>query len=164
MERRGLEFGVGLFLLIGLACLGYLSFKLGHLNLWGGSDYPVTAKFSTVAGLKDKAKVFMAGVAIGEVQSIGLKDGEAVVTLSINKDVKLEDDVIASIKTSGLIGDKYVSVTAGASDQYIKPGGAIRDTQPPLDIENLLGRFVFGSVEQPKGQGGEGKQDDGALR
>lgn len=164
MERRGLELGVGVFLLVGMACLGYLSFNLGHLNFLGGSDYSVTAKFPTVAGLKDKAKVYMAGVSIGEVRRIGLKDGEAVVTLAINKNVKLEEDVIATIKTSGLIGDKYVSITAGASDQYIQPGGVIRDTQPPLDIENLLGKFVFGSVEQAKQQTGEGKKEGDAAQ
>lgn len=150
MERKGIEFGVGLFLLIGLACLGYLSFKLGDIQLMSGSNYVVYAKFSNVSGLKEKASVTMAGVQIGQVKNIGLKDGEALVAFSINKDVRLEDDVIASIKTTGLIGDKYISISPGASDVYIKAGGMIHETQPPMDIEKLLGKFVFGNVEKPE--------------
>ncbi len=122
MERKGLELGVGLFLLIGLNVLGYLSFKLGDIQLWGSSDYEVHAKFSNVAGLKDKATVTMAGVTIGQVKGIQLTDGQALLTLSIQKDVRLEDDVIASIKTMGIIGDKYVSISPGASEEYIKAG------------------------------------------
>jgi phospholipid/cholesterol/gamma-HCH transport system substrate-binding protein len=150
MEKRGLELGVGLFLLIGLSCLGYLSFKLGDIHLWGSSDYEVHARFSNVAGLKDKAGVTMAGVTIGQVKNINLTDGQALLTISIHKDVRLEEDVIASIKTMGIIGDKYVSISAGASDEYIKPGGMITDTQPPLDLENLVSKFVFGNVEKAK--------------
>jgi phospholipid/cholesterol/gamma-HCH transport system substrate-binding protein len=151
MERKRLELGVGLFLLVGLLCLGYLSFKLGDIHPWGSSDYVVYAKFSNVAGLKQKATVTMAGVMIGQVKDIQLKDGQALLTLGIHKDVRLEDDVIASIKTLGIIGDKYVTVSPGASEEYIKPGGMIRDTQPPLDLENLVSKFVFGGVEKSQG-------------
>lgn len=150
MERRGLELGVGLFLVIGLSCLGYLSFKLGDIHPWGSSDYEVHARFSNIAGLKDKAAVTMAGVTIGQVKNIMLDDGQALLTMGIHKDVRLEEDVIASIKTMGIIGDKYVSVSPGASEEYIKPGGMIRDTQPPLDLENLVSKFVFGNVEKSK--------------
>ncbi len=150
MERRRLELGVGLFLVIGLSCLGYLSFKLGDIHPWGSSDYEVHARFSNVAGLKDKAAVTMAGVTIGQVKNIRLDDGQALLTMGIHKDVRLEEDVIASIKTMGIIGDKYVYVSPGASEEYIKPGGMIRDTQPPLDLENLVSKFVFGNVEKSK--------------
>jgi phospholipid/cholesterol/gamma-HCH transport system substrate-binding protein len=150
MERKGLELGVGLFLLVGLLCLGYLSFKLGDVHLWGTSDYEVFAKFSNVAGLKEKATVSMAGVAIGQVKALQLKDGQALLTLNIHKGVPLEEDVIASIKTMGIIGDKYISISPGASEKYIEPGGVIRDTQPPLDLENLVSKFVFGNVEKPQ--------------
>ena len=150
MDRRGLELGVGLFLVIGLLSLGYLSLKLGNVHLWRSSDYEVFARFSNVAGLKDKGEVTMAGVTVGRVQNIQLNDGQALLTLSIHKDVRLEEDVIASIKTMGIIGDKYVSISPGASEEYIKPGGAIKDTQPPLDLENLVSKFVFGSVDKAK--------------
>jgi len=150
MEKRRLEFSVGIFMIIGLLCLAYLALTLGHLG-WGAARYDVKAVFPTVSGLKNKAAVSMAGVNIGEVRKIQLSDGRAKVTLSINKDVRLEEDSIAGIKTMGIIGDKYVSITPGASDEYIKPGGTIRDTQPPLDIEGLISKFVFGSMESKSG-------------
>jgi phospholipid/cholesterol/gamma-HCH transport system substrate-binding protein len=148
-ERKRLEFGVGLFLIIGVFCLGYLSISLGNLNI-GRGRYEVSAVFPTVSGLKTKAQVMMAGVGIGEVQRVQLKEGRAEVTMSINKSVKLEEDSIATIKTMGIIGDKYVSITPGASDIYIQNGGIIRETQPPLDIEGLISKFVFGSMETKK--------------
>jgi phospholipid/cholesterol/gamma-HCH transport system substrate-binding protein len=150
MERKGRELGVGLFLLVGFLCLGYLSFKLGDVKLWRTSDYDVLATFSNVAGLKNKAMVTMAGVTIGQVKDIQLSDGRALLTLNIHKGVLIEEDAIASIKTMGIIGDKYVSISPGASDEYLKAGGTIRDTQPPLDLENLVSRFVFGNAEKPQ--------------
>ena len=148
-ERKGLEFGVGLFIILGLCCLGYLSFTLGNLGLRNDS-YVLKAVFPTVAGLKAKAQVTMAGVSIGEVKDIRLKNDRAEVVMSIKKDVKLEDDSIASIKTMGIIGEKYVAIAPGASDTYLKNGGVIKETQPPLDIESLISRFVFGSIESKK--------------
>ncbi len=150
MERKGLEFGVGIFLIVGIICMGYLSLTLGRIGL-SSSQYEVKAVFPTVSGLKSKAPVTMAGVSIGEVRKILLYKGQAEIVLGINKDVQLEEDSIASIKTMGIIGDKYVSIAPGASDNYIKPGGAIRETQPPLDIEGLISRFVFGGMDsKPK--------------
>ncbi|MCL5405198.1 MAG: outer membrane lipid asymmetry maintenance protein MlaD [Deltaproteobacteria bacterium] len=151
-ERKGLEFGVGLFIIIGLFCLGYLSFTLGNIG-FGNNSYEVKAIFSTVAGLKNRSEVTMAGVPIGEVKNIVLKNDQAEVIMSIKKNVKLEVDSIASIKTMGIIGDKYVSITPGASDTYIKNDGVIMETQPPLDIESLIAKFVFGSM----GTGKSGK-------
>lgn len=150
MGRKWLELSVGLFLLIGLLCLAYLSFKLGRIQVLGSTDYAVNAVFSSVAGLKVNADVTIAGVGIGQVEKIKLKNGQAFVALRIHNDVQLEEDVIASIKTSGIIGDKYVAISPGASEEFIKPGGTIRDTQPPLDIENLLGKFVFGTMDKDK--------------
>lgn len=147
-ESWTVETGVGLFLLIGLVCVAYLSFNLGDVRLWGGSDYMVYARFSNVSGLKKKAAVTMAGVEIGRVEDIQLQDGAAVVTLRIYEGVPLEEDVIASIKTMGIIGDKYIAVSAGASEGRIPPNGWIRETQPPLDVEELVGKFVFGTMEK----------------
>jgi phospholipid/cholesterol/gamma-HCH transport system substrate-binding protein len=161
MERRWLEISVGVFLIIGMACLAYLTIKLGRVGLFGGSDYAVTAVFPTVSGLKGKAGVNMAGVNIGQVEKIELKDGQAQVTMRIRQDVQLEEDSIASIKTMGIIGDKYVSITPGASDTYIKPGGAIRETQPPIDIENLVSKYIFGSVESKQKQEGQQQPQPG---
>jgi phospholipid/cholesterol/gamma-HCH transport system substrate-binding protein len=149
MERRGLELGVGAFLIIGLVCLAYISLKLGDIHILASDRYDVHARFTNVSGLKDRAPVTMAGVTIGQVKSIRLEKGRAKVTFFIDGDVKLEKDVVASIKTSGIIGDKYVELIPGASDDYIQPDGIIRETRPPLDIEGLLGRFVFGGIDNP---------------
>ncbi|HAA05626.1 MAG TPA: outer membrane lipid asymmetry maintenance protein MlaD [Syntrophobacteraceae bacterium] len=146
MDNRKTEFSVGVFLLVGLACLAYLSLKLGQVRIWGDSEYLVQATFSTVSGLKTKSAVTMAGVNIGRVEKIQLQGGSALVSMRISKDVKLEEDVIASIKTNGIIGDKYISITPGASDTYIPKGGKIVDTQPPVDLEELIGKYVFGKV------------------
>ncbi|MFZ2448835.1 MAG: outer membrane lipid asymmetry maintenance protein MlaD [Syntrophobacteraceae bacterium] len=154
MERKGLEFSVGIFIIVGLLCLAYLSISLGHLQ-FGGSHYKVTALFSTVSGLKAKAPVTMAGVNIGTVETVRLKDGQALVICNINNDVQLEDDSVASIKTSGIIGDKYIQIAPGASEGYIKAGGVIRETRPPLDIEGLISKFVFGSIEGKENKDGK---------
>jgi len=150
MNRQSwtVETGVGLFILIGLVCVAYLSLNLGDVRLLGGNEYTVYAKFSNVSGLKKKAAVTMAGVEIGRVEDIRLQDGAAVVAMRITKNVKLEEDAIASIKTMGIIGDKYIAVSAGASEQRIPPEGWIRETQPPLDVEELVGKFVFGTMEK----------------
>jgi phospholipid/cholesterol/gamma-HCH transport system substrate-binding protein len=134
--------------MIGLVCLAYVSLKLGDIHILGTDRYDVHARFSDVSGLKDSAPVTMAGVTVGQVKSIALERGQARVTFFIDGDVKLEEDVIASIKTSGIIGDKYISLSPGASDDYIQPGGIIRETRPPLDIESLLGKFVFGGIDK----------------
>jgi phospholipid/cholesterol/gamma-HCH transport system substrate-binding protein len=151
MERKGIELGVGLFLLVGLLCMAYLSFKLGNVEWFGSSRYRIQAQFSNIGGLTENADVSMAGVKIGKVEKIELNSGQALLTLSINQGVQIEEDAIASVKTKGIIGDKYLSISPGASDEYIKPYGRIQDTQPPLDIEALLSKFVFGSVDKDKG-------------
>lgn len=156
MDRKGLELGVGVFLLVGLLCLAYLSFKLGDIQWWGGTHYRVVAEFSTVGGLKEKASVTMAGVQIGSVETISLREGRALVVMRIHNDVPLEEDVNASIKTQGLIGDKYISISPGASERLLKADERIMDTQAPLDIDSLLGRFVFGGVEKAKEKASNG--------
>ena len=146
MKRFNLEMIVGLFVLLGIVALGYLSIKLGQLPLGGGDSYNVSAVFSTVSGLTQGASVEIAGVRVGRVEEIKLEDYEAVVTLRLDSEIKLQEDAIASIKTSGLIGAKYVSITPGGSDQPIVPGGRIRDVENPVDFEELIGQFIQGKI------------------
>jgi len=150
MERYGIETAVGVFIFIGILCIGYLTVKLGKMELIGSNYYIVYAQFDSVSGLKKDSNVEIAGVPIGRVASITLKrdDMTALVGLKISKDIKLEDDSIASIKTRGLIGDKFVKITPGGSDTYLKPGDVIVDTESAVDIEDLISRFAFGNVKK----------------
>lgn len=147
MSQRDLEFSVGIFVLIGILALGYLSIQLGGLDLFGNSSYDIRAKFSTITGLRAGASVEMAGVKIGRVDKIALAGEEALVTMRIDDHVKLTQDSIASIRTKGILGDKYISLSQGGSDRIIKPGGMIRETEPPIDIEKILGEFIYGKVK-----------------
>lgn len=147
MNHTRTEIVVGLFVLVGIACLGYLAIRLGKIEVFGSSGYTVIADFPTVAGLKIGDPVEIAGVRIGRVESLGLsEDDRARLWLRLNDGVKLQDDVIASVRARGLIGDKFVLLTPGASDKIIPPGGKIRETESPPDIPDLIGKIVGGDV------------------
>ena len=146
MERTKVNVAVGLFLVLGVLALGYLSIRLGRVSFLGGTGYLVTADFPSVGGLKAGSGVEIAGVLIGRVETIGLADYQARVVLRLNSDVKLQDDSIASIKTKGLIGEKYVRISPGGSDRIIPPNGKIKEVEPPVDFEELLSKYIFGKV------------------
>jgi phospholipid/cholesterol/gamma-HCH transport system substrate-binding protein len=146
MNYKTSEVVVGLFVLVGLACLGYLAIKLGKLEVLSNSGYMVYADFSTVAGLKRGDPVEIAGVRVGRVEAIGLTDDRARLELRVDDKVKLQEDVIASVRARGLIGDKFVLISPGASDKIIAPGGKIRETESPPDIPDLIGKFVGGDL------------------
>lgn len=146
MNRFNLEVLVGIFVVAGLIALGYLSIKLGKLEVIGGKGYDVVAEFSNAGGLKTGSTVEIAGVEVGRVTEISLKDYQALVRIRMKQDVKLQDDSIASIKTKGLIGEKYVALTPGGSDKLVKAGGKIRETESAIDFENLISNYVFGKV------------------
>jgi len=147
MRRFNMEIAVGLFLLAGILCLAYLSIRLGKLEPIGGDTVPVTAKFSSVAGLRPGTDVEIAGVPVGKVDSISIRDYQAVVGMQIQKGFMLPDDTIASVKTRGLIGDVYISLSPGASDRMIPPGGRIRETEAAVDLEGLIGQLIHGSAK-----------------
>lgn len=146
MRRFDLELSVGLFILAGILCLGYLSIKLARMEVLGDNGYEIYAVFSNVGGLKEGASVVIAGVEVGRVKSISMEDYEAKVVLSLPERVKIQEDAIASVKTKGLIGEKYVQITPGGSEEIIEAGGRLRETQPAVDIEELVSKFVFGKV------------------
>jgi len=148
MKDAKLELIVGAFVLVGLAALTYLAVKLGKLELiGGGNQIELQAEFDSVAGLKPGASVEIAGVQVGHVKRIGLKEDRALVVLSLRPGVKLYGDAIASIKTRGLIGDKYVSLSPGGSQKELPPGSKIRDTESGVDLESLIGEFIHGNVK-----------------
>ena len=146
MQRLNIETTVGLFVLLGIASLAWLSLKLGNVEIGGGDYVPVHAEFVSVTGLKQGVSVEIAGVDIGKVESITLSDYKADVLMKIRAEVRLPDDTIASIRTRGLIGDKYISLSPGASDRMIPPDGKIRDTESAVDLEQLIGEFIHGSA------------------
>jgi len=146
MERSKVNIAVGVFVVLGILALGYLSIKLGRVAILSGGGYLVSADFPSVGGLRPGASVEIAGVEVGRVESIGLADYQARVVLRLNSNVKLQDDTIASIKTKGLIGEKYVRISPGASDKTIPPNGRIREVEAPVDLEEIISKYVFGKV------------------
>lgn len=146
MNQTRTEIIVGIFVLIGITCLGYLAIRLGKLEVLGNSGYNVYADFPSVAGLKVGDPVEIAGVRIGRVESIGLADDRARLNLRVNDHVKLQEDVIASVRSRGLIGDKFILISPGASDKTIPAGGKIRETDSPPDITDLIGKIVGGDL------------------
>lgn len=147
MKRSVVDVSVGIFLLVGILALGWLSVKLGRVDLLGGHRYVLTADFPSVGGLKVGSSVEIAGVEIGRVDSITLdKDYQARVRMAIRQDVALQDDSIASIKTKGLIGERYIRINPGGSDRIIPPNGRIKEVEPPVDFEELLSKYIFGKV------------------
>jgi len=147
MQRLNIETAVGLFVLLGIASLAWLSIKLGKLEIVGGDYVPVHAEFASVSGLKKGVSVEIAGGDSGKVESITLDDYKADVLMKIRTGVRLPEDTIASIRTRGLIGDKYVNLSPGASDRVIPPNGKIRETESAVDMEQLIGDFIHGSVK-----------------
>ena len=145
MDRR-VNVAVGMFLVLGILALGYLSIKLGRVSFLGNTGYPVMVEFPSVGGLKAGSSVEIAGVEIGRVESIGLADYQARVVLRVKRDVQLQEDSIASIKTKGLIGEKYVRISPGGSDKIIPPNGRIREVEAPVDFEEQLSKYIFGKV------------------
>ena len=144
MNHTRTEISVGFFVLVGIVCLGYLAVKLGKLEVMGSSGYTVMADFSSVAGLKPGDPVEIAGVKVGRVEGIRLADDRARLELRVDEGVQLQEDVIASVRARGLIGDKFILLAPGASDKIIPPGGKIRETDSPPDLQDLIGKFIGG--------------------
>ncbi len=147
MEKAKLELVVGMFVLVGIVCLGYLSIKLGKLEIIGGHLYEIEAEFDSVSGLKAGATVEIAGVEVGRVKAITLKEDRGSVMMSIHKDVKLYRDTIASIKTRGIIGEKFLSLSLGGGGEVLRAGDKIRDTESGLDLEELVSQYIHGKVK-----------------
>ncbi len=148
MNKTSIETAVGLFCFIGLLCVGYLTIKLGKMEIIGDEYYYLNAQFESVTGLKVGSRVELAGVPVGKVEAIYLepKRQMANVRLKIQGQVELTDDVIASVKTAGLIGDKYIKLLPGGSDIALQDGDMITETESALDVEELISKYVFGGV------------------
>jgi len=149
MKKASIETIVGIFVVVGILCLAYLSIKLGKMELLGGNYYELSASFSSISGLKAGASVEIAGVEIGRVDRIELDPARgymARVFLRVRTGVKLTDDSIASIRTRGIIGDKFVLIKPGGSEKLLADGGKIRDTESAVDLEQLISEYIHGKV------------------
>lgn len=146
--KASVETAVGIFVLIGILSVAYLTVKLGKLELLADNYYVLNARFQSVSGLKKGAQIEIAGVPVGKVDTITFDHERqvALVKLKIELGVVLTDDVIASIKTAGLIGDKYIKLSPGGSDTVLKAGDTIIETESALDIEELISKYAFGKV------------------
>lgn len=152
MKQTKLEFLVGGFVLLGLAAVAYLTVKLGSGSLVGGDSYQLEARFDNASGLNVGGSVHVAGVPVGRVEGIRVEpaDFSAIVTISVLSGLHLPTDSMASIKTTGLIGDKYILLSPGADTTSLEPGTRITMTESAVDIESLIGKMAFGSIDKDK--------------
>lgn len=149
MRSVKLEISVGLFVLVGLLAMGWLSVKLARMEVVGGDNIPLHARFSSVSGLKPGAPVEIAGVQVGRVDQIVLDTSmfEANVLMKIHPDVPIQSDAIASVRTKGLIGERYITISPGSSDTLLTAEGTIVETEPAINFEELISQFVHGSLQ-----------------
>jgi phospholipid/cholesterol/gamma-HCH transport system substrate-binding protein len=148
MKKAKIEFIVGIFLILGFLAFAYVSLQFGEFSVFSkGQNYTISADFDSAAGLKKGAMVTIAGVSVGKVSNVRLtKEQQAEVALYLSNDVKVTEDAIASIKTQGIIGDKYIRISQGGSDTYLKEGEIITETESAVDLEELISKYIFGNV------------------
>lgn len=146
MKKVDLELIVGIFVLAGILCLGYMSIKLAKMDVFNKDGYELYAIFTDAGGLKEGSSVLIAGMQVGKVKSITMEDYEAKIVITMPHTVKIQEDAIASIKTRGLIGEKFLAITPGGSEILLKSGERIRETMPAVDIEELISNYVFGKI------------------
>jgi phospholipid/cholesterol/gamma-HCH transport system substrate-binding protein len=150
MKKCALETTVGLFVVVGLVCVGYMTVKLGNVSFMGKDTYILQARFGTVSGLKVGSPVEIYGIQVGQVDKLDIDPAKqmARVEMEIRKGIKVFDDGSASVKTAGLIGDKFIKIDPGGAGTLLQPGGTITETSSALDIEDLIGRYAFGEVKK----------------
>lgn len=148
MKKHTLEMIVGLFMIVGFAALAYLALNLGEVSfLDRGSTYFLEAEFDNISGVKKGATIQVAGVVVGEVSGVRLnEDRNAQLTLRLDKGVDIPIDSIASVKSQGVIGDKYIQISLGGDLEKFEENGLIVDTESAVDIESLISKFAFGSA------------------
>ncbi len=150
---------VGIFAILGVVALAILSLSLGKLSLFPPPGYTLYASFDNISGLKTGDQVQLAGVQVGKVVDIGIKDYRARVELRVNQGVQIDDEAIAAIKTSGIIGDKYVSIQLGPSDHYLKNDDTIRQTQSAFVLEDAIGQLINSSGSSNNSNSSDSSKD-----
>ena len=150
MKQGNVEIVVGLFIIAGFLALGYLALQLGEVPMLSrGRTYTVTAEFDNVSGVKEGSAVQIAGVVVGSVAKVQLnKDHVAELVLRLGKELQIPVDSMASVKSQGIIGDKYIQISLGGDPDLIKEGGRLVETESAVDIESLFSKFAFGSAKK----------------
>jgi len=157
------EILVGAFVMLGIAALGYLSISIGGLQLVAPNRYILRARFASVGDLKQGAPIRVAGVKVGQVTGIRLKDYSAETELSIGRSLVLPQDSVASIRSEGLLGNSFVALTPGGSLENLRDGGLISRTEPAIDLSDLLARYAFGqhtTSAEPASEAGDPSKDE----
>ena len=148
MNNRNIEFLVGCFVLVGLGAILYLALQIGSAQFFGNDTYQLKAAFRSIAGVNPGSRVEIAGVPVGTVKRIELNEYySAEVTLELPRRIQLDADTIASVKTAGLIGDRFIQLSPGGSDMLLTDGDTIFDTESAMDIEGLISRFALGGID-----------------
>lgn len=150
MKKYTMETTVGIFLVVGLIAVGYMTVKLGHVSLLGDNAYSLFARFTSVSGLRTGSLVYISGIEVGRVETLAMdqEKQKAVVEIRIRNDIKIYDDAIASIKTEGLIGDMHLSIDPGGAGALLKPDATITETQSAVNIADLISKYAFGDVKK----------------
>ena len=150
MKNTKLELSVGIFVLLGIAAIAYLTIQVGTGSVVGGDTYLLESRFTNAGGLHPGSSVMVAGVTVGRVEAVRIEptDFSAIVTMRVLAGLQLPTDSMASIKTTGLIGDKFISLSPGADETSMKPGARITLTESAVDLESLIGKMAFGSVDK----------------
>jgi len=143
MYGRKIEISVGVFMIMGMACLVYLSVNLGSVELFGSDAFTIDAIFGSIEGLEPGATVEIAGVQVGKVKQISLDENNALVKMEIKKGTKISDDTIASIRTKGIIGDKFVKLSPGGSEDFLEDSDSLMDTESAISLEELISKYMF---------------------
>jgi phospholipid/cholesterol/gamma-HCH transport system substrate-binding protein len=150
MKKYKIETIVGIFVVLGLICIAYMTIKLGNVYFFSADTYQLTARFNSVTGMKVGNKVDIFGIQVGRVSRIDMdqETQRAIVELKIRKGIKIYDDAIASIKIEGLLGDSYLSIDPGGAGDLLEDGGVITETQSPVDIIELISKYAFGEIKK----------------
>jgi len=145
---RRAEMAVGVFVFLGLLAIGWLAIIVGQFGGLGQSGYTLTADFDDAGGVRKGGDIMMAGVIVGRVDSVHLQDNDhAAMVLRINDGIQITEDAFASIRTKGIIGDRYIRITQGMEETFLKPDSEIEETESAINIEDLISKYIFSNKE-----------------
>lgn len=148
-EYKKIEMIVGAFVLAGIISIGWMALKLGQIGGMGASGYSLEAIFDDAGGMRSGSDVMMAGVVIGRVSDVRInEDSEAQLILLIHDDISITADAIASVRTKGIIGERYVRISQGGDDDLLQAGDEIEETESAINIEDLVSKYIFSSSEE----------------